>query len=502
MVKHANSHSGKDFLHFAKKQGISFSPLKISHLTKQNDVNDCLKISRAGYNLSMPSPNLPVGNTILSVSSLNRQVRDCLETAFPLTWVGGEISNLTYAASGHVYFSLKDNTAQVRCVMWRSRAQVLGWRLENGQKIEARVLVSFYEPRGEFQLNVEAIRRAGQGDLFERFLQLKAKLEKEGIFATECKRALPAFPRRLAIVTSLQAAALRDVLTTLHRRAPHVGITLFPTPVQGDGAGARIAEAVSAAGHSDCDAIILCRGGGSIEDLWAFNEESVARAIRATAIPVIAGVGHETDFTIADFAADLRAPTPTAAAELASPDRDALLDRLTQLESHLGRRIDRTLSDHLQRLDWLATRLVHPAERLRQRQRDIDTLGSRLQHALRRQSDHCAVRLEALGRRYNSARPRPAKLAESISHLQYRLTRQSQWAISQHSGKLNALASSLSQLDPHAVLSRGYTLAIGADGRAIRNATQLSAGDLLKLRFASGAAEATVNQVVAAPEAD
>jgi len=444
----------------------------------------------------------PVGNSVLSVSSLNRKVRDCLESAFPLSWVSGEISNLTYAASGHVYFSLKDASAQVRCVMWRSRAQVLGWRLENGQKIEARVLVSFYEPRGEFQLNVEAIRRAGQGDLFERFLQLKAKLENEGIFAVDRKKALPSFPRRLAIVTSPQAAALRDVLTTLHRRAPHIAITLFPTLVQGEGASAKIAEAIIQAGNSDCDAIILCRGGGSIEDLWAFNEESVARAINTSAIPVISGVGHETDFTIADFAADLRAPTPTAAAELASPDRDALLDHLTQLENHLGRRMDRMLSDQLQRLDWLAARLVHPAERIRQRQRETDTLGSRLHHALRRQTEHCAVRLQSLGLRHASARPRPEKLAEGLAHLQFRLSRQTQWVISQYSGKLNSLGSGLIQLDPHAVLSRGYTLAIDADGRAIRDAARLSPGDLLNLRFASGSAEATVNQVVAAPEAD
>jgi exodeoxyribonuclease VII large subunit len=479
-----------------------FTALKIKHLTKQRHVNDCLQKSATGYNHRMQSSIPPVGNSILSVSGLNRQVRDCLESTFPLTWVSGEISNLTYAASGHVYFSLKDSNAQVRCVMWRSRAQVLGWRLENGQKIEARVLVSFYEPRGEFQLNVETIRRAGQGDLFERFLQLKARLEKEGLFAVDRKKPLPSFPRRLAIVTSLQAAALRDVLTTLRRRAPHIAITLIPTPVQGEGAGAKIAEAIILAGNSDCEAIILCRGGGSIEDLWAFNEESVARAIYTSPIPVVSGIGHETDFTIADFAADLRAPTPTAAAELASPDREALLDRLTQLEIHLGRRMDRMLSDQLQRLDWLATRLVHPAERIRQRQRDTETLGSRLQHAMRRQTEHSAVRLQGLSLRHGGARPHPEKLAEGIAHLHYRLSRQTQWAISQHSGKLNSLVSSLTQLDPHAVLSRGYTIAIGKDGRAIRDASRLSPGDLLKLRFASGSAKATVNQVVASPEAD
>ena len=450
----------------------------------------------------MPALTPPVSNSVLSVSSLNRLVRDCLESAFPLTWVGGEISNLTYAASGHVYFSLKDSNAQVRCVMWRNRAQLLGWRLENGQQIEARALVSFYEPRGEFQLNIEAVRRAGQGDLFERFLRLKAQLEKEGLFAVDRKKALPAFPRRIAIVTSPQAAALRDVLTTLHRRAPHLRISLFPTPVQGEGAGAKIAEALGQAGASDCEAIILCRGGGSIEDLWAFNEEVVARAIAASAIPVIAGVGHETDFTIADFAADLRAPTPTAAAELASPDRDALRARLDALQNQLQRRLERALSDRQQRLDWLAARLIHPAERLRQRRREIDTLGARLQHALRRQTEHCGVRLQALALRHGGARPRPEKLAEGLAHLHYRLTRQSQWAISQQSVKLKSLASSLSQLDPHAVLTRGYALAIGPDGRAVRDASALMVGDTVKLSFARGAARATVDQVVAAPEAD
>lgn len=450
----------------------------------------------------MPSPTPPVSNSVLSVSSLNRLVRDCLESAFPLTWVGGEISNLTYAASGHVYFSLKDSNAQVRCVMWRSRAQLLGWRLENGQQIEARALVSFYEPRGEFQLNVEAIRRAGQGDLFERFLRLKAQLEKEGLFAAERKKPLPAFPRRIAIVTSLQAAALRDVLTTLHRRAPHLRLSVFPTLVQGDGAGARIAEALTSAAASDCEAIILCRGGGSIEDLWAFNEEIVARAIAASAIPVIAGIGHETDFTIADFAADLRAPTPTAAAELVSPDRAGLLARLDSLHDQLQRRLERGLADRQQRLDWLAARLTHPAERLRQRRQDTEALGQRLQRAQRSQIERMRLQITALGQRRMSARPRLDKLAGRLDHLRYRLDNRTQWALSQHSGKLNSLASSLKQLDPHAVLTRGYALAIGPDGRAIRDATALTPGDTLHLSFARGAATARVEQVVAGPEAD
>jgi exodeoxyribonuclease VII large subunit len=450
----------------------------------------------------MPNPTPPVSNSVLSVSGLNRLVRDCLESAFPLTWVGGEISNLTYAASGHVYFSLKDANAQVRCVMWRSRAQLLGWRLENGQQIEARALVSFYEPRGEFQLNVEAIRRAGQGDLFERFLRLKAQLEKEGLFAAERKKPLPAFPRHIAIVTSRQAAALRDVLTTLHRRAPHLRISLFPTLVQGEGAAAKIAEALGQAAATDCEAIILCRGGGSIEDLWAFNEEAVARAIAASPIPVIAGVGHETDFTIADFTADLRAPTPTAAAELVSPDRAGLLGRLDGLHEQLQRRLERGLADRAQRLDWLAARLIHPAERLRQRRQDTEALGARLLRAQRHQLDRARLQLGALGQRQGTARPRLDKLADRLAHLRYRLEQRTTWALSQHSGKLNSLSSSLKQLDPHAVLTRGYALAIGPDGRAIRDATALKPGDALHLSFARGAATATVEQVVATPEAD
>ena len=450
----------------------------------------------------MPSSPPPSANAVLSVASLNRLVRDCLESAFPLTWVGGEISNLTYAASGHVYFSLKDNSAQVRCVMWRNRAQLLGWRLENGQKIEARALVSFYEPRGEFQLNVEAIRRAGQGDLFERFLRLKAQLEAEGLFAAEAKRPLPQFPRHVAIVSSLQAAALRDILTTLHRRAPHLRISIFPTLVQGEGAAAKIAEALGEASASDCELTLLCRGGGSIEDLWSFNEECVARAIRASAIPVISGVGHETDFTIADFAADLRAPTPTAAAELACPDRSSLQGQLDRLEEQLQRRMTRALADRQQRLDWLGTRLIHPAERLRQRQLEVIALGQQLQRTMQGRLDRWRMLAKALEQRQAAARPRLDQLENRLTHLRYRQYKEMAGKISACVGKLNSLNSGLKQLDPHAVLQRGYALVIAPDGRAVRDAGVLAPGDALTLSFARGSAMATVNQVVAAPEAD
>ncbi|MBL8419446.1 MAG: exodeoxyribonuclease VII large subunit [Dechloromonas sp.] len=451
--------------------------------------------------MSDHEPFVP-GNPVLSVSSLNRLVHDCLESAFPLTWVGGEISNLTFAASGHVYFSLKDANAQVRCAMWRNRAQLLGWRPENGQQVEARAQVSFYEPRGEFQLSVETIRRAGRGDLFERFLRLRARLEADGLFAAEIKRPLPEHPRALAIVTSLQAAALHDVLTTLRRRAPHVRSDLYPTPVQGEGAAEKIAAALQIAGAGDCDAIILCRGGGSIEDLWPFNEEVVARAIRASQIPVVAGIGHETDFTIADFAADLRAATPTAAAEILSPDREALLAHLQQFRRRITRQIARGLGERAQQLDSLAARLTDPTERLRQRRESIVRLGAQLDRA---RDNLLGIRrhtLETLGCRLHSARPQPQHARDTLKHLRHRIDQATRQQISGSAGKLMALRASLIQMDPRAVLKRGYALAIGPDGRAVRDSSKLSPGDSLRLGFARGSAAVTVNQVVAAPEAD
>lgn len=440
-------------------------------------------------------------NPVLSVASLNRLVRDCLESAFPLTWVGGEISNLTYAASGHVYFSLKDASAQVRCVMWRNRAQLLGWRLENGQKIEARALVSFYEPRGEFQLNVETVRQAGQGDLFERFLRLKAQLEGEGLFAAARKRPLPEYPRALAIVTSLQAAALRDVLSTLRRRAPHIRVDLYPAPVQGEGAAEKIATALLLAAQGDYDAIILCRGGGSIEDLWSFNEEVLARAISASALPVISGVGHETDFTIADFVADLRAPTPTAAAEILSPDREALLAALEQFRQRIGRQFERRLAERIQQLDWLGARLTHPAEKLRQRRETVAQLSTRLSRALDTRLTDRRQTVTTFGHRLHGTRPRPASVNDLLEHLRYRLINSARQQISCAEAKLNTLTAGLIQLDPHAVLKRGYALATGPDGHAIRDARRLHPGVALRLSFAQGTVLATVDQVVAAPKA-
>lgn len=440
--------------------------------------------------------------SMLTVSGLNRLVRESLEAALPLTWVTGEISNLTYAASGHVYFSLKDSQAQVRCAMWRSRAQLLGWRLENGQKVEARVLPSFYEARGDFQLSVESLRRAGQGDLFERFLRVKAELEAEGIFDAAHKRALPAFPRHLVIITSLQAAALRDVLTALNRRAPYLRITLIPTLVQGDGAANQIANALAEAGKVPADSVILCRGGGSIEDLWSFNEPMVARAIRACPHPVISGIGHETDFTIADFAADLRAATPTAAAELACTDAASLHRQLELREHRLLHQFERQLAGKQQQLDGLAGRLQHPAQRLANQGEVVKTLAHRLRLAKARGLELKQFRLDGNSARLQHGKPALPHARIALNHLHERLAQQQKTLLAEKSAKLNLLHSSLSQLNPDAVLMRGYALVQDHRAQIVRDSACVAVGEQLFIKFARGTANVEVSKVVVVPEAD
>ena len=441
-----------------------------------------------------PSPaNLATPAPVIPVSLLNRMARERLESAFPLCWVAGEISNLTYAASGHVYFTLKDAQAQVRCVMYRNRAQLLGWRLANGQRIEARVLVTLYEARGDFQLNVENARQAGTGNLYEEFLRRKARLDAEGLFAPEHKRDLPAFPRRIGLITSPQAAALRDVLTTLRRRAPQVGVVLYPTPVQGAGAAREIVAALRVAGErKECDLLILCRGGGSLEDLWEFNDEALARAIRACPLPVISGVGHETDFTLADFAADCRAPTPTAAAELAAPARDALLDTLAAQRRQLQRQWQTALQSRQQALDLLALRLVHPAEQIARQRRQLDHLAHRLGGAL---AQICARRrqtLGTLGQRLTVARPQTERAARRLDALAHRLDAAGHQALDERRANLARFAAALAHLNPQAVLERGYSLVTDEHGVIVRDSRTLEPNARIAVCFRHGRAEATV----------
>jgi exodeoxyribonuclease VII large subunit len=412
---------------------------------------------------------------VLSVSALNRLARETLERSFPLFWVAGEISNLTRAASGHWYFSLKDERAQVRCVMFRNRNSALDWIPREGDHVEARALVTLYEARGDFQLTIEILQRAGLGTLFEAFERLKAKLEKEGLFDPARKRPLPAHPCQIGIVTSPDAAALRDVLTTLRRRMPGIPVVLYPTPVQGKGAAEIIARAIRTAGErNECDVLIVCRGGGSIEDLWQFNEEVVARAIAESPIPVISGVGHETDFTIADFVADRRAPTPTAAAELVTPDRQALLQLANTLHLRLRRQMQHLLHQRMQQTDYLARRLVHPGEKIRQQQERLGHLQARLKAALLRLTDRAQARFQPLPQRMVAAQ------ARDLQRKRDRLLR---------------LEQNLRHLSPDSVLERGYSLVQQADGSIVRDSARLATAEPLTVTFARGQAEVRVEKI-------
>jgi exodeoxyribonuclease VII large subunit len=447
---------------------------------------------------------LSAGPLVITVSELNRLVRAAIESNLPLTWVSGEISNLRRYDSGHYYFTLKDAVAQVDCVMFRHKAQFLDWQPDNGMHVEVRALATVYEARGKYQLTIESMRRAGLGALYEAYERLKTKLDAEGLFAVERKRAIPAFPCVIGVVTSPQAAALRDVLTTLKRRMPSIRVVIFPTPVQGEGAALKIMQAIATASaraqrdESDrCDVLIVCRGGGSIEDLWSYNDEGVARAIHACAIPVVSGVGHETDFTIADFVADARAPTPTAAAELASPDRVELRARIAQLSAQLKRSTRRLLEDHMQKLDYLQRRLVHPGERILERQRHLAHLASRLDGAFTRVTQTRAWAIHACAQRLKASRPdlrgHERKVSDAARRLRHALRR----ALEQAHARLGRAEAHVTSLNPQRMLERGYSIAETANGAIVRDAATLGVGEPLRVTFARGSAVTEVKSKAA-----
>lgn len=431
----------------------------------------------------------------LTVSALNRAVAGLLERSFPLVRVRGEIANLTRAASGHWYFVLKDDTAQVRCVMFRGRNQLLDWTPRDGDEVEVSAVVSLYEARGEFQLSVEFMRRAGQGRLFEEFLRLKAKLATEGLFDRESKRPLPRVPRRIGVITSLQAAALRDVLTTLRRRAPYVRVVVYPVPVQGVGAGSRIAAMLDTVSRRDeVDVVLLVRGGGSIEDLWSFNEEVVARSIRACARPVVVGVGHESDFTIADFAADARAPTPTAAAELVAADRGVLSDALRAGLLSLRHCLSRMSAQAQQRLDY-AARALTPRAPLQGLANRVEALSARAARVTLARLATVRERSSVAVQRLAGERPVPRLLSAEVESRLARLRSAATARTTARRTRLESNLISLGLLDPRRVLERGYSIVRNAAGELVRGADVLAAGDALSIDFARGGADARVEKL-------
>ena len=440
----------------------------------------------------------------LTVSQLNRQARSLLESHFDFVWVEGEISNFAIPSSGHWYFSLKDGNAQVRCAMFRGRNQRLRFTPGNGDHVRLRCRVSLYEGRGEFQLIVEHMEQAGAGALQAAFERLKAKLLAEGLFAPERKKPLPESVSHLGVITSPTGAAIHDILTVLKRRCPAIEISILPVAVQGEGAAGKIAEAIERAnrwqaeGKIDLDALIVGRGGGSLEDLWAFNEEVVARAIAASDLPIVSAVGHEVDFSIADMAADHRAPTPSAAAEMLSPDQREQLQRLQKLEADLVRLIRRKLADAQTRLDHLRARLKHPGAQLREQSQRLDELEQRLvlaqKNLLAKKQGELALlqsRLHA-----NSPLPRIRALQGELNNLQQRMESAIQAKLQDAGNRLSHLAGMLDSLSPLGTLARGYAIVTDTDGKVVTDAASVEVGSRLQTRLASG----QLNVIVEATE--
>jgi exodeoxyribonuclease VII large subunit len=415
--------------------------------------------------------------TIYSVSALNREVRLLIESGIGSIWVQGELSNLSRPSSGHWYFSLKDGEAQLRCCMYRQRNILARFTPSEGQMLLARGRVSLYEPRGEFQLQIDHLEDAGLGALQRAFDELKRKLEVEGLFAPERKRPLPVAPRVIGVVTSPTGAAIRDILNILARRFPSARVLIHPVPVQGETAPRAIARALDlASARAECDVLILARGGGSLEDLWAFNDERVARAIHRCGIPVVAGIGHEIDFTIADFVADVRAPTPSGAAELVVPDTSHWLQRLAQLHRRFLAGMQRAIG-----VDEVRTQ----------------TLSQRLSRSVRVQLGQHAARLRALSHRLQQAHPgvRLAHYDRRLKELEQRLQRAMRVLVTQQASRLDSAARALQAVSPLATLGRGFAVITrSSDGALVTSAEQLSVGEDFDAQLANGSLRAKVSE--------
>jgi len=395
----------------------------------------------------------PNETKVFSVKEINRLVRELLEQSFPSFWITGEISNFISASSGHWYFSLKDEEAQVRCTMFKNKNMAAEWIPKNGEKIEAKCLIGLYEARGEYQLNIELIRHAGSGLLSEAFNQLKEKLLKEGLFEASRKKTIPQIPQTIGIITSLTGAAIEDILITLKRRSPHIPIIIYPSLVQGKEAPAAIVKAIETANvRMECDVLIIARGGGSIEDLWAFNEEIVARAIATSKIPTITGVGHETDTTIADFVSDLRAPTPSGAAELVTSYTVELIKTIQVYKNQLNKLMASLIRELIQKIDYLEKRLISPRQQIQRQKEQIYQYIQRINQSMK-----------------------------SLI-IQYHL-------------HIDKLKLNLDHLSPHAVLSRGYSIVTDADGQIVNNVTQLKLDDKIHIQLNHGQADANISDL-------
>ena len=416
------------------------------------------------------NPDTGMDDGIYSVSSLLLATKALLDLEFGTVWVEGEISNLARPASGHLYFTLKDDKAQVRCALFRAQRTRISIDPENGLLVKVRARVSLYEPRGDFQLIVDTLEPAGIGALQRAFEELKLKLLSEGLFASETKQALPSLPKRIGVITSPSGAVIHDILTTLKRRFPAIQVLLVPVPVQGAGAAEKIVEAIgNAERYGNCDALILARGGGSLEDLWAFNEEIVARAIYNCTVPLVSSIGHETDFTIADFVADARAPTPTAAAEMLSPDAGQWMHNFQRMENRVEKLARDRIRQYSQRLDLTSRRLVHPGQRIRAALKELSSLSIRMKRLTRSRLLSAREKLYPTTKRLLNCRPdkRIQRLSGSFSVEMSRLTTATNSVLRQKHLELTGLVKRLNTLNPLETLGRGFAIFYMEDGKTV-----------------------------------
>lgn len=438
----------------------------------------------------MPN-DLQTKRTVYSVSELNKTIRGLLESQFPLLWIEGEISNLAQPASGHIYFTLKDAKAQVRCAMFKGKKQLLRFNPSNGQQVLIRAKVGLYEARGEFQVIAEHMEEAGDGALLREFEELKAKLAKEGLFDEKLKQAIPELPKRIGVITSGTGAAIRDVLSVLQRRFPSIPVQIYPVAVQGENAVPEITKALfQASRRKDCDVLLLVRGGGSLEDLWAFNEEQVARAILLCDIPVISGVGHEVDVTIADFTADQRAATPSAAAELVSPNQQTYIHKFQSFQRNLIRQIENRLDRLNEQAKWLQNRLKiqHPSSQLMQQSQQLDDLVLSLQESF--QSLITDKKHELKYSMQSLISNRPDQFIDyqkiQLEDLTSRLVYVSEQTVENKQQQLANLSRTLQAVSPLNTLSRGYSITRNAQGETISRANQVKKGDIITTQLQQG----------------
>ncbi len=445
--------------------------------------------------MDVKSPSTPAPRKVFTVSQLNRAARQLLETHFALLWVEGEISNFVRPSSGHWYFTLKDGSAQVKCAMFANRNSRVRKLPQNGQKVVLRARVSLYEGRGDYQLIAEHLEEAGAGDLQQAFEALKSQLQQEGLFDSAIKQSLPTLPQHIGVITSPTGAAIRDILTVLKRRFPSIPVTVIPVPVQGTDAAPAIAHAIELANATALfDVLIVGRGGGSLEDLWPFNEERVARAIYASAVPIVSAVGHETDVTIADFVADVRAPTPSAAAELISPDRQEWLNVLRGYEQTLNRQITQHIHKLSTRLQHLRSRVRHPGHQLRQQAQTVDQFEVRLLRAIKAvlttKQSQCAQVSSALKNYQPKSQIKAAN--QQLGYLNTRLKQAARRLVKQKQQQLGQVSQRLNTVSPLNTLDRGYAILMDDKQNVIQHVEDAVIGDTLSARVSDGEVLATI----------